>query len=188
MDCSSQLVSIKAENRPTISSFFQRNEMSGEVTEEEEEKTILTLKRSGDKPLSYRVFKVFLTLASVGVLSYHLYTLVDRYQKEPVNIQTSTGQFRFPDIHVCPRVPFSDSIIRVLRQHNNQSEWKMIQKTLRRMEATIETFPDSDDLNRWSVVTRAFWDTLEPSMLFEVLSLPLYEAIIRLKVNDIGEI
>lgn len=55
------------------------------------------------------------------------------------------------------------------------------------METKMESYPETDVDKREKVITRSFWQTLEPAMLYRVMSLPLYEAIIRLKVNDVGE-
>ena len=163
--------------------------MVAERRENNKEESSIKLTGSRVRPLFLRIFCVFLTLASAAALSYHLYTLVVRYKKEPVTIQTSNSKFRFPDIHVCPQVPFSDSIIRIMKQRNNLSEWREIVTALRQMEATMKYYPVPGmyvELHH-RVVTRAFWQTLDPAVLHRLLSLPIYESIVRLKVNDVGE-
>ena len=135
--------------------------------------------------LSIRVFWYVLTVACLAALSYHLSTLIVRFNQQPVTIQTSDSEFQFPDIHVCPQFPFSDSRIRSLADENDTS-WLSIAETMRNMTNTAFSI-NTTWLERYSIVLKAFWDTLTPSLLHENLSLPIYECLIRIKVNNKGK-
>lgn len=139
------------------------------------------------KPGYARILRIIFTLGSLSILAYHLHTLVERYRKQPVTVQTSTGDFQMPEIHVCPQAPFSGSIIRLLKLERNNSEWLLIENILRRMEETIEYYPDTDEDVRWVVISISFWETLPLPLIHRLISLPTFEAMIRLNINDLGE-
>ena len=127
--------------------------MTAEQVSEEDKEPTVALSGSKWTPKCFKILRIILTLGSVSVLFYHLYTLVVRYRQEPVTIQTSTRQFQFPDIHVCPQMPFSDSVIRyILAYENSRPDWRHIQKTLRSMEETIKRYPDPNLDVHWQVM------------------------------------
>ena len=142
---------------------------------------------SGPTPRTFaiRAVWIILTAFSLTALSYHLYTLVFRFQLQPVTIQTSDSEFQFPDIHLCPQFPFSDSRIRSLAEKNDKN-WLDIFKNLRRIEQTVFQLNTTIG-NRTEIFLKAFWETLDPAFLHNVISLPNYESLIRFKINGVGE-
>lgn len=139
--------------------------------------------KSKDRALGVRVIWALLTITSFGALSYHLYTLIFRFNLQPVTVQTSDAEFSWPDIHLCPQFSFSDSRIRSLARKNDK-KWTEIEKVLRQLETSV-FYLNTSMLNRTVILLHAFWETLDPSLLHASLSLPKYENLILFKVNDI---
>ena len=153
--------------------------------EDDREKSLISL-GSSRQSFPIRIVWCILTVFSLIALSYHLSTLIVRFNREPVNIQTSDLEFRFPDIHICPQFPFSDSRIRTLVDQNNKS-WLNIADTIKNITTISFSFNASDE-EKYDILLSSFWETLTPSLLHTNLSLPYYESLIRIIVNGKGKL
>lgn len=132
----------------------------------------------------FRFFRISFAFVSFTILSGHFYTLIQGYNEQPVTIETSNRDFEFPDIHICSQSPISDSRINFLAKKND-SRWLQVHRTISQLEGT--KFANISNKTKRSIVFEAFWETLDPALIHELLALPKYESLLRLQVNDEGK-
>ena len=126
-----------------------------------------------------------IALVSFGLLLFHFSKLYERHTQEPVTIQTTNFDFEYPEIHLCPQFPFSDS--RISMAESVTSKWPEFIGTMSRMTDTISNLT-GNITDQHAIALSAFWETLDNGELLRSFVLPKKESVLRFKINDVGKL